>query len=142
MRKVCRIEPIAQIPLNAADKTTGFTCKVCLQRKPLIYGHQGLMVRVLVEDERIEKEGLYALVVHPLLKDWTDLQVKPVLLKAEVAGRLEVVIDIQNPCPQKYKLRQTEIGTLVHIDELNKDQIDEHFGNYADPEPNADLCGT
>ncbi len=137
-----KTEPIAQIPLKAADKTTGFMRKVCLQRKLLIYGHQGVTVRVLVGDERIEKEGLYALVAHPLLKNRSDLQVKPVLLKAEVAGRLEVVTDIQNPCLQKYKLRQTEIGTIVRIDELNKDQIDEHFGNYADPELNADLCGT
>ncbi len=131
-----------RILLKAADETTGFAHEVCLQRKLLIYGRQGLTVRVLVEDEWIEKEGLYALVVHPLLKDRSDLQVKPVLLKAEVAGRLEVVTDIQNPCPQKYKLRRTEIGMLVHVDELNEDQIDEHFGNYADLELKPDLSGT
>ncbi len=65
-----------------------------------------MTVRVPVEDERIKKEGLYALVVHPLLKHRSDLQVKLVLLKAEVAGKVEVVTDIQNPCLQKYKLRR------------------------------------
>ncbi len=118
---------------------TGFVCKVCLQQKPLIYGHQGLTVRVLVEDEQIKKEGLYALVVHPLLKDRSDLQVKLVLLKVEVAGKVEVVTNIENPCLQKYKLRQAEIGTLVWVDELNEDQINEHFGNYAEPQQKPDL---
>ncbi len=57
--------------------------------------------------------GLYALTVHPLLKDRAVVQVKLVLLKAVTAGKLEVIMDIQNTCPQKYKLRQTEIGMLI-----------------------------
>ncbi len=59
---------------------------------------------------------------------------KPVLLKAVTAGKLEVVTDIQNTCPQKYKLRQTEIGTLIRVDELSEDQVKEHFSQYADEE--------
>ncbi len=44
--------------------------------------------------------------------------------------------------PAKYILRQTEIGTLVQVDELNEDQINEHFGNYAEPERKPDPSST
>ncbi len=53
-----------------------------------------------VEDEWIEKEGLYALVVHPFLKDRSDLQVKPVLLKAEV-GQIRSSDRHTEPMPAK-----------------------------------------
>ncbi len=59
---------------------------------------------------------------------------KPVLLKVVTAGKLEVITGIQNTCPQKYKLRQTEIGTLIRVDELSEEQVKEHFSQYADEE--------
>ncbi len=65
-----------------------------------IYGNQGLTVSVPVEDERIQKDALYALEVDEMLSSRADIQVKPTLLWVQKQGELNVITNIQSPCLQ------------------------------------------
>ncbi len=96
-----------------------------------ICNNQGLTVTVLIKDERIQKDGLYALEVDELLWNQADLQIKPTLVRAEKQGEVKVITDIQNPCLQKFRLHQRDIGRLVRVEELNEQELEEvYFWSY------------
>ncbi len=59
---------IARVSINIPDKAaTSFCCQVTLEKNVTIYENQGVTVTVLIKDERIQKDGLYALEVDELL---------------------------------------------------------------------------
>ncbi len=104
-----------------------FSRRVTLETNKTIYGHQGLTVRIPIKDKKIESGALYALEPNPVLAVQTDLQIKPTLIRAKMDGEIMVMMDIQNPCPQKYRMHEKNIGHLVRVDELSDQQTDEYF---------------
>ncbi len=110
-----------------------------LETNQTIYGHQRLTVRVPVQDECIESGVLYAFELNPILAACTDLQIKPTLIRADKNGEITATRDIQNPCPQKYQMKEREIGHLIQVDELSEQQVDEYFQQFQQPYTKVEL---
>ncbi len=60
-------ESIARVSAPCFVQTEQFSRRVTLENNMTIYGHQGLMVRVPIKDEKIENRALYALEPNPVL---------------------------------------------------------------------------
>ncbi len=54
-------------------------------------------------------------------------------------GEIVVTMDIQNPCPQKYRMHEKNIGRLVRVDELSDQQTDEYFHQFEQPYTQEEL---
>ncbi len=74
-----------------------------------------------------------------MLAAWMDLQSKPTLIRAEMDREIVVMMDIQNPCPQKYWMHEKNIGHLVRVDELSDQQTDEYFQQFEQPYTQEEL---
>ncbi len=70
-------EPTARVSTQHIRQMSHFCRCVTLENNQTIYGHQGLTVRVPVQDERIESGVLYAFEPNPILAARADLQIKP-----------------------------------------------------------------
>ncbi len=132
-------ESIARVSAPCFVQMEQFSRRVTLENNMTIYGHQGLMVRIPIKDEKIENGALYALEPNPVLAAQTDLQIKPTLIRAEQDGEITMATDIQNPCPQKYRMHERDIGHLVRVDELSDQQTDEYFQQFQQPYSREEL---